>query len=73
MTNINSNLIEVYIVKGSVQTTFERGFNKIDAYFSYVGGLVGTILGLIFIMEFYTEKAYEISLARKLIIDNDRK
>ena len=54
-------------------TTYERSFNKIDAYFSYVGGLVGTIIGLIFIMEFYTEKAYEVSLSRKIMLDNDKK
>jgi hypothetical protein len=38
-----------------------------------VGGLVGTIIGLIFIMGPYTERAYEISLARKVMLDNDEK
>ena len=52
-------------------TTYERSFNKVDNYFSYVGGLVGTIIGLIFIMEFYTEKAYEVSIARKVMLDNN--
>ena len=49
---------------------YKRGFNKIDTYFSYVGGLVGTIIGLIFIMGPYTEKTYEISLAKKVLLDN---
>ena len=51
--------------------TYKRTFNKLDAYFSYVGGLVGTIIGLIFIMGPYTEKAYEVSLARKVLLAND--
>ena len=39
---------------------------------SYVGGLVGTIIGLIFIMGPYTEKAYEVSLAKKVMVDNEK-
>lgn len=54
-------------------STYQRNFNKLDAYFSYVGGLVGTIIGLIFIMSFYTEKAYEVSLAKKIFLDQDSK
>ena len=64
-------LFEVFFAKSSDFTIYERSFNKIDTYFSYVGGLVGTIIGLIFVMEFYTEKAYEISLAKKVMLDND--
>ena len=37
-----------------------------------MGGLVGTIIGLIFIMGPYTEKTYEVSLAKKVMLDNDR-
>ena len=33
---------------------YKRSFNKVDTYFSYVGGLIGTIIGLIFIMGPYT-------------------
>ena len=54
MTNSTEPLVEVLFGKSPESTTYERSFNKIDAYFSYVGGLVGTIIGLIFIMEFYT-------------------
>ena len=72
MTNIHSNLAELYFFKSSKTTTYERSFNKADAYLSYVGGLVGTIISLIFIMEFYTEKAYEVSIARKVMLDNEK-
>ena len=58
--------------KSSKTVKYTRTFNKIDSYFSYVGGLVGTIIGLIFIMGPYTEKSYEISLAKKTMVDNDR-
>ena len=36
-----------------------------------LGGLIGIILGFIFIMEFYTEMAYEVSIAKKIMVDNN--
>ena len=57
--------------KSSETTTYNRSFNKFDEYFSYVGGLIGTIIGFMIIMERYNEKAYEISLAHKLFKDKD--
>lgn len=44
--------------KATYTTTYSRSFSKIDTYFSYVGGLIGTIIGFIFILNFYTQKAY---------------
>jgi hypothetical protein len=59
--------------KAAKTTLYTRSFNKIDSYFSYVGGLVGTIIGLIFIMGPYTDKAFELSLAKKVLVSNERK
>ena len=64
---------QVMFSKGASTTTYTRSFNKIDAYFSYVGGLVGTIIGLIFILNNYTQKAYEISISHKLFKDGEGK
>jgi hypothetical protein len=64
---------QIMFSKGASTTTYNRSFNKIDSYFSYVGGLVGTIIGLIFIMNIYTEKAYEISISHKLFKDGEGK
>ena len=72
MTNINSKFFKFNLIKSPTLITYERSFNKVDAYLSYVGGLVGTIISLIFIMEFYTEKAYEVSIARKVLLDNNK-
>lgn len=59
--------------KASTTTTYDRSFNKVDSYFSYVGGLIGTILGLIFILEIYTKTAYEVSISHKLFKDSEGK
>ena len=61
----------IELTKSAKNVTYSRSFNKIDAFFSYVGGLVGTFIGLIFFMGPYTEKCYEISLAKKLMVDNN--
>ena len=71
MTNAQSILVKLLFTKSSRKSTYERSFNKVDEYFSYVGGLIGTIIGFIFIMEFYTEMAYEVSIAKKIMVDNN--
>ena len=51
-------LAKISFIKSDKSVKFNRQFNKIDAYFSYVGGLVGTIIGIFFIMGPYGEAAY---------------
>jgi hypothetical protein len=71
--NSGQPFIQLVLKKSPETTTFSRSFNKIDSYFSYVGGLIGTIIGFMFIMEKYNEKAFEISIGHKLFKDNDNK
>jgi hypothetical protein len=52
-----------FIMKSSKSTSYVRSFNKVDSFFSYVGGLVGTILGLMLFMQKFTEMAYELNLS----------
>jgi len=52
--------------RSSVQTTYSRSFNKVDSYFSYVGGLVGTVLLLFFIMSSYSDMSFSIDMANEL-------
>ena len=66
-------LVVIDFQKSSKKITFERSYNTLDMYMSYVGGLIGTIIGLMFILTKYNEKAYEISLSRKLMHDNENK
>ena len=54
MKTANDPYAEISFKKSFQTVNYERSFNKVDAYFSYVGGLVGTIIGLIFIMGPYT-------------------
>lgn len=67
-SNIYAN---IDFVKSSTQTVWVRSFNKVDTYFSYVGGLVGIIISLIFILNTFSERSYEISIASHLFLSPD--
>ena len=55
--------------KASMRVKYTRSFNKVDDFFSYVGGLIGTILGFIFILNVYAESAFGVSMASQLFQD----
>jgi hypothetical protein len=67
----NKPFATVAFSKATTTVTYTRSFNKVDSYFSYVGGLIGTIIGLIFIFNFYTQTAFEISISHKLFRDEN--
>lgn len=48
------NYASFCLYKSSSSTTYQRSFNKIDTFFSYVGGLVGAIIGTMLIVQKYT-------------------
>ena len=59
-------LAEIRFNKSPSTLTIQRSYNTLDTYLSYVGGLIGTIIGLMFLLGKYNEKAFEISLAKQL-------
>jgi hypothetical protein len=60
----------IYIQKSSNYITYQRQFNKIDNLFSYIGGLIGGIIGLMFIAQNYTDASYEIDIGDNLYSTN---
>jgi hypothetical protein len=48
----------IHFEKSSTYSKYTRSFGKLDTLFAYVGGLIGTILGLIFILDSYNELCY---------------
>ena len=49
-----SLLAEVTFMKSAKSDKFSRDFYKVDAFFSYVGGLMGTLIFIFFILKFYS-------------------
>ena len=46
--------MEMIFQKSPVSVSYTRSFNKVDNYFSYVGGLIGTILGFMVVLSAYS-------------------
>lgn len=59
----NDNYASFFLMKASSSITYQRSFNKIDSFLSYVGGLVGTILGFMLIVQSFTEMSFELNLS----------
>ena len=71
MVGADKTYVQVVLAKSAEKLTIKRNFNKLDNYLSYVGGLIGTIIVIFITMSFYTEKAYEISIGKKILLDDD--
>ena len=52
-----------FFLKASKTFEYKRSFNKIDDFFSYVGGLIGTILGFMLFMSNFSMMSFELDLA----------
>ena len=56
----------LYFYRAPESYIVNRGFQKIIDAFSYVGGLLGAILMIFIIVNFYNENAYEMVCAASL-------
>ena len=52
--------------KDSKHLGYKRAFNKLDEFFSYVGGLIGTILGLMLFMSKFSLTSFELDIGQRL-------
>lgn len=57
--------------KASIKHYYTRAFIKFDTVISYIGGLFGAIIGLLFLMNHYTRTNFEIELGKILYIDDE--
>jgi hypothetical protein len=56
----------VALAKSLNSIVYNRQVQKISAVFSYIGGLVGAITALLFLVKSYTDSSLEISIGIKL-------
>ena len=74
LVNSNSYLLgnssdiyaNLYFYRAPESYIYSRTYQKIIDTFSYIGGLLGAILILVFIVNFYNEYAYEIIFAASI-------
>jgi len=60
------SLTTIKFRKGKTFTTYTRDYQRIDDFLAYVGGLISTVIGSLFIMGSYSELCYLISLEHKI-------
>lgn len=62
------NRIYAFVVFSKYPETyyFKRNFTKIDTIFSYVGGLMASLLPLFFFIRFYSRASYLVALAERV-------
>jgi len=71
-TSVNQVYASLNIMSAWNQIEFARSYEKIDMALSYIGGLVGALVSIIFFMQKYTEISFEIHLGSSLLLNNDR-
>lgn len=52
------NYLTLYFQSSSERISYFRSFYKLDGLISYMGGLIGSVIGVLFFMGVFTEVAY---------------
>lgn len=71
-TNINGTFVTFYLAKSSNSIIYTREVQKASAVFSFIGGMIGAISAVFFIVKVYTNVAFEFSISFELF-KRDRK
>lgn len=57
--------------KSTDRIVYARSFTKFDTVISYIGGLFGALVGILFLMNHYTRTNFEICLGSSIYDDQD--
>ena len=72
-TTSSGTYVRLTWYKSPMTMICHRSFNKVDEYLAYVGGLIGAMVALLFIMSNFSEKAYGVSIANSVYQSDDGK
>lgn len=61
-----SGFANFYFSKSSNSLKYQREVQKISAVFSYIGGLIGALTAVLFLMKTYTDTSLELTIAMAL-------
>lgn len=56
----------MYLAKSENSLVYSRQVQKISAVFSYIGGLVGAVTALLFLVKSYTDSSLEVTIGLNL-------
>ena len=52
-----------YLAKDQASITYTRAVQKVSAVLSFIGGIIGAVLGLLIILNAYTSFSFELAVA----------
>ncbi len=58
--------VAIFLQKSANSLVYTREVQKISAVFSYIGGLVGAITALLFLVKSYTDSSLEVTIGLSL-------
>ncbi len=61
-----SGYANIYFSKSPNSIYITREVQKISAVFSYIGGLVGALTAVLFLLKKYTDLSFEVAIAKSL-------
>jgi hypothetical protein len=72
--NSGTTYAQVYFEQSSTSVFYSRYYTRIDDFLAYVGGLISSAIAIMFVLTFYNEISYYLSVGNKLFLyDRDRK
>lgn len=60
------SVARIFFSKSENSLTFNRQVQKISAVLSYIGGLIGAITALLFLIKLYTDTSLEVAIGLSL-------
>jgi len=62
-TNKQGVFVTINLVKSSNSIVYNRQVQKVSSVLSFMGGMIGAISALLFVIKMYTSLSFEISIA----------
>ena len=60
----------MFLTKSTNSFVYKREVQKISSVFSFMGGMIGAVSAVLFIIKLYTNFSFEISIAQELFEHN---
>lgn len=60
----------MFLTKSTNSYVYKREVQKISSVFSFMGGMIGAVSAVLFIIKLYTNFSFEISIAHELFEPN---
>ena len=68
LPNSGTNYARILFEQSSTSVFYSRYYTRIDDFLAYVGGLISSAIAVMFILSFYNEICYYISIGSKLFL-----